>query len=515
MISFNMSEIISNKRIAKNTIFLYMKMVISIVVNLYTMRVLWQVLGVDNYGIYSVVGGIVMMFAFLNYAMIATSQRFISYDLGKGDIEQLTKTFNISLKVHLFLAFIILVLTESVGLWFLNARMNIPDGRMIAANCVYQCSIVTFLISVISVPCYACIVAHEHMKEYGYFGVLEVILKLLIVLIVAVMPCDKLIAYAALVMTVALLMGIIYTLYCVRNFQECRLGRFKDRKQIKDMFSFAGWSFVGNVGFAVRDQGMNILINLFYNVAVNAAKGIAANVGSVIYGFSSNFTMAINPQITKRYAAGEHASMITLMYNGGKISMLLLSMVVIPVLVAAPEILKIWLVDVAPYTVGFLRLTLLTTLVDCVTSPITTTLQATGKIRKFQIVISVIQLSTLPISWVCLKLGGNPYVVMYVALIATAIAVLARLMILHEQVAFSYSTFVKEVYARTIPAILLSGGFAWWIYNIFPHSIIGLLLFSVTCVIFYIISGFFIALTKSERIFVVDRTARFFHLHLH
>lgn len=507
-----MSEIKSNKRIAKNTVFLYIKMIVSIAVNLYTIRVLWNVLGVDNYGIYSVVGGIVLMFAFLNYAMVATSQRFISYELGRGDIHQLTKTFNVSLKVHILLALIILFLTESVGLWYLNVRMNIPPDRMYAANWVYQCSIVTFLISVISVPCYACIVAHEHMKIYGYFGIIEVILKLVIVLVVAVLPWDRLISYAALVMLVAILMGLMYAWYCVHNFQECRIGRFSDRRQIKEMFSFAGWSFVGNLGFAVRDQGLNIVLNQFFNVAVNAAKGMATNVGNVIYGFSSNFTMAINPQITKRYAAGDHCSMISLMYNGCKISILLLAIVVVPVSVAAPDILAIWLVDVAPYTVGFLRLTLLTTLVDCVASPITTTLQATGRIRKFQIVISTIQLLTLPLSWVWLKMGGDPYVVMYVALTASTVSVIARLMILHEQVKFSYRKFLNEVYLRTVPTILLYGVFAWLIYRYFSNAIIGIAMFSIICMVFYVMTVYIISLNKTEKSFVNDKVANVLRL---
>lgn len=503
-----MSEIKSNKRIAKNTVFLYMKMIVSIAVNLYTIRVLWNVLGVDNYGIYSVVGGIVLMFAFLNYAMVATSQRFISYELGRGDIGQLTKTFNVSLKVHTLLALIILFLTESVGLWYLNVKMNIPPDRMYAANWVYQCSIITFLISVISVPCYACIVAHEHMKIYGYFGIIEVVLKLVIVLVVAILPWDRLISYASLVMIVAIIMGFMYAWYCVRNFQECRIVRFNDRRQIKEMFSFAGWSFVGNLGFAARDQGLNIVLNQFFNVAVNAAKGMATNVGNVIYGFSSNFTMAINPQITKRYAAGDHTSMISLMYNGCKISILLLAIVVIPVSVAAPDILAIWLINVAPYTIGFLRLTLLITLVDCVASPITTTLQATGRIMKFQIVISAIQLLTLPLSWVWLKMGGDPYVVMYVALMASTISVLARLMILHEHVDFSYRKFFSEVYLRTLPAILVYTVFAWMIYRYFSHTVVGIAIFSIVCVAFYIVSVYLISLNKSERNLVSCRIAK-------
>ncbi|MDE6008450.1 MAG: lipopolysaccharide biosynthesis protein, partial [Muribaculaceae bacterium] len=268
-----------NKRIAKNTMFLYIRMLLSIGVNFYTVRVIWQVLGVDNYGIYNVVGGIVLMFAFLQNAMIASSQRFISFELGKGVTGNLQKVFSLSLTVHFLLALIILVLAETIGLWFLNYKMNIPTDRMMAANWVYQCSILAFCVSVISVPYSASIVAHEHMKAYGYFGIIDVVLRLLIVLALIVIPFDKLIVYAILVLCVSLIMRLINSLYCRRYFSSCHYKYYKDKHLIKDMLSFAGWSFIGNMGFSVRDQGLNILINLFFNVAVNAAKGVASQVG--------------------------------------------------------------------------------------------------------------------------------------------------------------------------------------------------------------------------------------------
>lgn len=356
----------------------------SIVVNLYTVRLLWQVLGVDDYGIYNLVGGIVLMFAFLNNAMIASSQRFISFELGRGDSERLRKTFSISVSVHVLLAVLVFVLAETIGLWFLNYKLNIPVGRMSAANWVYQCSVMAFLLNIVSVPYNACIVAHEHMKVYGYFGILDVMLKLGIVLLVARLPGDSLIEYALLILAVSATMRLIYGVYCSRHFEECKFSKFKDRALMREMFSFAGWSFLGNMGFSVRDQGINILLNVFFNVAVNAAKGIANQVGGVINGFASNFTMAVNPQITKRYATGEVESMMNLVYNGCKLSLILMSIVVIPLIVSAPVVLRLWLGEVAPYTVGFLQLVLLLSLIECVVSPITTSIQATGMIRSFR-----------------------------------------------------------------------------------------------------------------------------------
>ena len=498
-----MSVSSSNRQIAKNTMFLYLRMFVSIIVNLYTVRLLWQVLGIDNYGIYNLVGGIVLMFAFLNNAMIASSQRFISFAMGKNDLTSLQKAFSISLTVHLILAIIVLVLAETIGLWFLNTRLNIPNGRITAANCVYQCSIISFLLTIISVPYNACIVAHEHMKIYGYFGILDVFLKLGIVLIVAVSPFDTLVFYSILVLCLSTFMRYIYTVYCRRHFAECKYRKFNDSNLMKEMFSFAGWSFIGNMGFSVRDQGMNIILNMFFNVAVNAAKGIANQVGTVINGFASNFTMAINPQLTKRYASGNINDMIQLMINGCKFSLLLMSIIVIPLIFSAHTLLSLWLGKIAPYTIGFLQLVLLMSLIECVVSPITTSLQATGKIRKFQIVISIIMIANLPLAWLWLKLEENPYIVMFVALITSVIGLVARLILLHEMIPFAYGRFFTKVYGRTIPFILLIGIIAWYVYPLFRKDVIGMIGFYGLVWSSCLILGCLIALNKNERTFLI------------
>lgn len=499
---------VDNKRIAKNTMFLYLRMIVSIAVNLYKIRLLWKVLGIDNYGIYNVVGGIVLMFAFLNNAMIASSQRFISFALGKGDKVGLQKTFSISVVVHVFLAIGILILAESIGLWFLNVRMNIPEARMYAANWVYQCSIAAFMINIVSVPYNACIVAHEHMKIYGYFGIIEVLLKLGAVLLVVVLPGDRLVVYAILILCVSGVMRLMYSLYCRYHFEECRFRKFKDKKLIRDMFSFAGWSFFGNMGFSVRDQGVNILLNMFFNVAVNAAKGISTQVCGVINGFASNFTMAINPQITKKYASGDIEGMVQLLYNGCRLSFILMSIVVVPLVVCTPTILALWLDEITPLIIGFMQLGLIMSLIDCVVSPITTSLQATGKIKKFQIVISIIMIANIPLSWLWLKLGGNPYCVMFVGIIMAIIALVARLILLHEVVNFSYSLFLRRVYLRSIPCLVVATGFAYMYYQIVTHDIIGLIIYGLCSLLTFLILIYLIGLTKVERSYISDIVKR-------
>lgn len=496
---------IDNRRIAKNTMFLYIRMGLTMIVNLYTIRVIWQVLGVDNYGIYNVVGGIVLMFQFLNNAMVASSQRFISYELGTGNIERLKRVFSASLRVHMLLSIIILLLAETVGLWFLNYKLNIPEDRIFAANCVYQSSIISFLILVVSVPYNACIVAHEHMKVYGYFGVLEVLLKLGIVFLLMVIPFDKLISYAVLVLCVQVIMRVLYQIYCRKEFQECRMDTIRDSNKDKDivrgMFSFAGWSFLGNMGFSFRDQGLNIILNVFFNVAMNAAKGVATQAANAINGFAMNFTIALNPQITKSYASGHPEDMLKLMFRGCKFSFILLSIIVIPIINCCEEILRLWLDNVEEYTIGFLRIMLLTSLVDAMVSPITTSLQATGNIRRFQILISLILLFTIPAAWLWLHFDRYPYAVAWVLLSSSIIALIARLILLREQVNFSIRSFLMQVIFRTYIVVFVEFIVCRYLYSYacFHGGLAQLIVYAVVaCVVCILLS--FLSLTRDENV---------------
>lgn len=498
----------ANKRIAKNTLFLYVRMFLTIIVNLYTVRVIWQVLGVDDYGIYNVVGGIVMMFSFLNGAMVASSQRFISYELGRRDEERLNKVFCISLTVHFLLAVTVLILAETIGLWFLNHKLNIPEQRMYAANSVYQCSIIAFLVTIVSVPYNACIVAHEHMKVYGYLGILEVILKLVIVFLLIFIGGDKLIVYSLLVLVVALIMRILYQIYCHRHFSECRFHRVSDRHLMSDMFSFAGWSFIGNLGFSVRDQGLNIILNLFFNVAVNAAKGIAGQIGAVINGFAANFQMALNPQITKRYASGDTEGMMNLVFQGCKYSVLLMTIIVVPLIISAESLLTLWLGEVAPYTVGFMKLTLCLVLVESIVSPITTALQATGHIRNFQIIISIIMVMNLPLAWLWLQLDPNPYLVMVVCIALSIIGIIARLMLLHGLVPYSYRRYFTEVILRIFPVVAISLILSWWIYTLFPQNLAFLILWAIISCCITALTTVVFALNHSEKAMILNYVIR-------
>lgn len=488
-----------NKKIVKNTIFLYIRMLLTIVVNLYAIRVIWKVLGVDNYGIYGLVGGIVTMFSFLNNAMVASSQRFISFELGRNNQERLHNIFCISVTIHILLAAGIILLAETAGLWLLNEKLNIPASRMYAANWVFQCSVLAFAVNVISVPYNACIVAHEHMKAYGYFGILEVLLKLLIVFLLLLLPFDKLISYALLVLSVTILMRFIYGYYCRKFFPECRYRYVTDHHIMRDMFSFAGWSFVGNLGFSVRDQGLNIVLNFFFNVVANAARNITNNIGGVISGFAQSFQMAINPQLTKRYAAGEIDSMIKLLFSGCKYSAILMMIVVIPFLFATEQVLRLWLDDIAPYTVGFMQLVLIMLLFDSMASPITTALQATGRIKWFQIMISIIMVANIPFAWIWIKQDHNPYIVLYVSIITAIVALVVRLYLLKREIGISLRKFFFRVIVRVALVCLLSGIIVWWIHSMFETTFGQLVVFSILSVISIAIISFVFGLDSHEK----------------
>ena len=320
---------------------LYMRMIFILVVALYTSRVVLQTLGVSDFGVYTVVGGFVSMLAYLNSVFVASTQRFMSFALGKGDNDNISATFAAAKLTHLIIALIILVVAETFGLWFVNNKLVIDAGRMVAANWVYQCSIASLLITIVSIPYNSCIVAHEHMQVYAYVSILEVILKLVILYFLLVLPGDKLIIYALLQVVIALIVRFCYTIYCRRHFVECKVKPAIDKPLLKEMSGYAGWTALGSLGFSFKDQFSNIILNGFFGTAINAARGIAMQVNSAITSFATNFFMAISPQITKQYAAGNLEQSQKLVYAGSRYSFYLLSILTIPVIINIDYILRL------------------------------------------------------------------------------------------------------------------------------------------------------------------------------
>lgn len=494
-----------NKRIARNTILLYFRMFITMAIGLYTSRVVINTLGISDYGIYNVVGGIVTMLSFMNAGMLQSSQRFISFELGKGNVERLKLVFSTSVTIHLLIALIIFLLAETIGLWFINTQLNIESERMLAANWVYQCSILTFMVSIISVPYNSCIVAHEKMSAFAYISILEVILKLLIVFLLWFLPLDKLIVYAILVLVVSILIRFCYTIYCKRNFEECEFRLTFDCKLFREMFSFAGWSIVGNMGFSLKDQISNIILNIFYGTTLNASRGIAMQVSSIVTTFSSNLSMALNPQITKQFAAGFIEESRNLVYAGSRYTFYLLTLITIPVLINIDYILKMWLGIVPEYTSVFLVLSLITGLLYAVSGCVTTAIQATGNIKKFQIGISVLMMSELPIAYLLLYWDFPPYSIMYPTIMTYSIAILFRFYLIKRMVlGYSFRYYFFRVLTPCFFIFLLGFFVSYIINDCFQTNFLSLIYSTIISLLITSSVIFLIGLNTKERVFIIS-----------
>ena len=495
--------------IAKNTMFLYIRSLVSILINLYTMKVLWLALGIEDYGVYTLVGGIVTLFSFISNSMTGAIQRYMSYAIGKGDQDYLERVFSVSIRVQIILIAIVLIIGETIGLWAVNFLLKIPEDKMIASNFVYQSCLISFLLTIISVPYNAAIASHEHMHIYGYYGIVEVFLRLFIVLVIKSLPSNRLIAYSILLVLLSIFMRWLYMHYCKKHFPETKVTKKKSSELIKEMFNFQKWTFVGLVGFSARDGGMGIVLNHFFSMSIIASKGITGQIGNVISGFASNFTMAVNPQIIKRYANNNYDGMINLAFSGCKYALLLMSFVSLPLMASADLVLNLWLKDPTVYTIGFLQYVLLIGMIESVIGPITTSIQATGNIKWFQILISVLMLSIIPISWGWIELYRNPYIVYYVMLLTSVMGIVLRLMILHRLIKFSYKKFLSIVYLRTLPAIASGYLVCRLLYQLFSFDFIGLVEFVISAVVALGALYYAIALTKNEKLFVKEKIMNF------
>lgn len=497
-----MSEFSTNKRVAKNTLFLYFRMILIMLVTLYTSRVVLAELGIKDYGIYNVVGGVVMMFSFLNNCMSSATQRFMTFELGKGDMQKLRNVFAASLNIHIFIALIIVILAETIGLWFVNEKLVISHDRIFAANWVYQFSILTFCVNIIQVPYNAVLIAHEKMSIYAYISILEVLLKLGIVYLLAIVSSDKLIVYGILVFIVQLIIRCIYQAYCKRHYEESKFKLFWNKDLYKQMSSFAGWNLFGSVAWLLRDQGLNIVLNLFFGPAINAARGIASQVSNAVMGFISNFQVALNPQITKNYATGRILEMEKLSYMGIKFSFLLLFIMVFPICLNIDYILHLWLVEVPDYTALFIILIMIDSLVGNLFGvPLMTSLSATGNIKNYQIVVSSIILCILPAGYMALRLGYDAASVFYISIVFTFISGIARFLYCRKQIGYSLKKMMRNVFLPIAGVIIISlpfpifMKFLWFTESSLPNFI-SLCLVSV---IFTITISWFIGLKRNER----------------
>ena len=427
-------------------------------IGIYSSRVILQALGVDDYGLYGAIGSIVAMFTIINGVLSVGTSRFLTFELGRNDFEKLRKTFSASLVMHTAMALILFVLLETIGLWFVNSRMNIPAGREFAANVIYQLSILSCMLSLTQVPYTACIIAHEKMDVYAYVGIVEVTFKLLLVFLLLYVPfADNLIAYAIILAIWSIGLQIWYRYYCYRRYSETHLMIVKDKAIYKSMLSYSLWDFVGQFCGTGNSQGLNILINMFFGVTVNAARTIAFQVENAITQFSNNFMTSVNPQIVKNYACGNMDRFFQLIYEAGRYSYYLLFMVSLPIFLESDYILQLWLVEVPEYTSLFLRFIIAITLVRVIARPLINGVHATGNVKVLNLTSGVYSAGTfLPAVYVFFKLGFPVWWCFIIQSFNASICTMLEIRALYKQVPFDVKDYLKKVYVWPISVSLIA-----------------------------------------------------------
>lgn len=435
----------NNKRIAKNTIFLYIRMLVMMAVSLFTFRELLKELGVDDYGTYNVVGGVVILFSFLSSAMTLSNQRFLSYHIGKGDIREVRRVFSMIINVQLVISLIIVILAETIGLWFVNCEMNFETGTMKAVNWVYQFSIFTFIIQILQIPYTSALISQERMSFFSYLSIGEAFIKLGVVLSLSLFMSNRLIIYAGLLMLSALLILGVYYLYCNKAFDICHYKKLWDRNLFSKLIGFSGWNMFGGLGNVAAGQGINILFNLFCGVVANAAMGVSHQVSAAVNSLVSNMQVAFNPQITKSYAKTDYTYFNSLIFRASRLSFFLIFLFGVPIIMCANSILNLWLADVPEYTVNFTQLTIVYCMIDALSGPLWTGAQAIGDVKMYTIWLTTFTLLYLPVAYILLKLGLSPSSVIVARIILTIILHAYRIIYLSYKCEFPGLQFFKNV----------------------------------------------------------------------
>lgn len=493
------NEKADKKRIAKNTLLLYVRMFVTMTVSLYTSRIILRVLGVTDYGIYNLVGGIISVVSFLNSSMLSATQRYISYELGKGSVEQLNKIFCTSINIYILICLIGVLVGETFGLWFVNTQLVIPEERLVAANWVYQASILALVVNFMSVPYNSLIIAHEKMSAFAYISIFEVLLKLAVVFILLAITFDKLIVYSILVLFTGIIIRLCYSVYCKLHFEESRYRFFYDKTVFKDLFSYAGWSVFGNMGFSFKDQISSIILNIFYGPELNAARGIGIRVNAMVSTFVNNFGMALNPQITKQYAAGNIEESRKLVFLGSRLSFFLLLLISLPIIINVDLVLNLWLGLVPRFSKVFVTMSLIISMLYSISGCVTTAIQATGRMKWFQIGIFIIMMSELPIAWFLLNMGYPPYSVMWPTLLSYTVAIIFRywLVTVYIDGYLFKDYFFKVLYPCSL--VSFSSYFICIFLKVNSESIMMLFVSVISCMVVTAVMILFLGINSNER----------------
>lgn len=500
----------NNKRIAKNSLMLYIRMFFTMLVGFYTSRVVLNELGVVDYGIYNVVGGIVGALAILNGAMAGSTQRWITFALGKGDEEYLKKVFGVGLTAQAIIAVAVLLLVETIGVWYLYTYAVIPAERMDTAFWVFQISMFTMLVNILNVPFQGAIIAHEKMGMFAFFSITDVVMKLVICVALHFTDADKLLVYA-LLLFVALIINFFWMqIYCHRNFVEAKLRFLWDGKLYREMGSLAFWTISGNLAYVGYSQGVTLLINLFFGPAMNAAAGVAAQANNIVLQFGVNFQNALNPQITKYYAQQNYAEMHKLMFRAMRYSFFLMLFFAIPLFYEAPFLLKVWLGNVPEHSPLFVRIGLFVTLLMIIRNPLIVAAMANGHLRKYQIVVNGIMLLVSPILYIIYKMGGIPEASSIVFFLVMLVAVFASAALLKEMVKLNFRDFVTKVVLKVCFVSILSFPLPYFIYSNFDEGWGRLVLLTAFSFVVVGIVVYFLGMENKERFFVMNQIECYF-----
>lgn len=489
----------SNKRIAKNTIYLYVRMFISMAIGIYTSRIVLRVLGASDYGIYNLVGGVVTMFTMVSAALQTGTQRYLNYAMGENDFEKLKRTFSIAFGIHFFIALAILFVGETIGLWFVYNYLNIPDGRMTATIWVYQFSLVTFVVDLIQLPFQSSIIAHERMNMYAIMSIYTAIMKLLVIILIQYIPFDKLVLYGALVFTVHLSSVVIYNLYCRLKFPECGFRIIRDRKLTKELALYGGWNLMGGGAVILTNQALNILLNIFHGTVVNAARGLATTINGYIMAFVNNFQTAASPQIVKLYAASEYSQFYNLVKNSCRTSVYLYLAIAIPAYLEIEYVLKIWLGEYPYYTDTFVRILLLQYYFNTITQPIGMSVHASGNIKWLNIINSTFLALCLPLCYVALSMDYDPTCVFWINALFYAISTFIYLLFSHKYTGFPLGMFFKDVLANSLIGVCMMSAIPYLVWLNMDSSLGRFLTVGFTSVVSSIIVIYFWGLTPGMK----------------
>ena len=490
----------NNKRIAKNTLMLYSRQILILLVSLYTVRIVLDVLGIEDYGIYNVVGGVVALFSFLSGSMASATQRFFSFAIGQEDSDKLNKVFSVNLLIYIAIAIIAFILLETIGTWFINQQLKIPPERFEAARWVYHFSVLTFIATIFTAPFMAIIIAHEDMQIYAYISVVEAGLKLAIVFLLMRLSGDKLEVYGFLLFAVSFVNALFYVGICVRKYSECQFRRFYwDKRLLQEIISFTGWTLLGQITIVLRNQGVTILLNQVFTPVVVAARAIASSITSRINIFSSNFNIGLYPPIIKSYAANEKNNMFSLIFNGAKITFFLMWIFSLPLFLEMDTILSIWLKTPPEGAVLFTRLALVEVLINSISLPITTAARAPGKMRTYELILGSLNISIFLIAWLVLKMGGAAYSVYIVAIAVNFVMLIVRLFVVRTLLGLSMKSFFIKVIIPVLAVILVSSLFSTFTHLMLPKGLVFTGTSILTSMIFSSISMYFLGLNKSWR----------------